>query len=68
VFDGDVVVVVGDTDVGHKVGASDGVGGGGSAGVALPSGSKRQPSTSPTDTFHAAGPPLAYVHDDPPWK
>lgn len=33
--------------------------GGGSAGVALPVGSKRHPSTSPLETFHSPGPWLA---------
>ena len=51
-----VVVVV---DEGQRVEASDGARGGGSAGVALPSGWKRQPSTSPLETFHEAGPTLA---------
>lgn len=63
-FGGTVVVV----DAGHSVAASEGERGGGSDGVALPSGSKRQPSTSPTETGHEAGPTLAYVHDEPPWK
>ena len=44
-----VVVVVGGTDDGHSVAASDGARGGGSDGVALPCGWKRQPSTSPSD-------------------
>jgi len=59
VLDGVVVVVVGGTDAGHSVWAPEGERGGGSAGVALPSGSKRHPSTSPADTVHDAGPSLA---------
>lgn len=57
-LDGVDVVVVGGPDDGHRVGASDGERGGGSAGVALPSGSNRHPSTSPGDTGHDAGPTL----------
>jgi hypothetical protein len=57
--DGVVVVVVGGTDAGHRVEASEADRGGGSAGVALPSGSNRHPSTSPANTFHDAGPSLA---------
>jgi len=40
--------------------------GGGSAGVALPAGSKRHPSTSPFEIFHSPGPWLAYCHRFPP--
>jgi hypothetical protein len=53
---GAVVVVV---DAGHRVDASEGARGGGSAGVAVPCGWKRHPSTSPGETFHSAGPTLA---------
>jgi hypothetical protein len=38
-LDGEVVVVVGGPDAGHRVGASEGDRGGGSDGVAVPSGS-----------------------------
>jgi hypothetical protein len=46
--------------------ALDAARGGGSAGVALPVGSKRHPSTSPLETFHSPGPWLAYCHRFPP--
>jgi len=69
VVDGVLVVVVGGPDDdGQSVDASEGARGGGSVGLALPSGSKRQPSTSPAKTCHSAGPTSAYVHDEPPWK
>ncbi len=51
-----VVVVVED---GHKVDASEGARGGGSAGVAVPWIWKRHPSTSPGKSLHSAGPTLA---------
>jgi hypothetical protein len=54
-----VVVVVGGGAAGQRIDATEGARGGGSAGVALPSAWKRQPSTSPSETFHEAGPTLA---------